>query len=204
MLKSTQALLDAIDGVAYLLDLEDRIAAYGRPNWERFARGNDAPELLDPDRVLGRRLFDFVQGEEVRDVYARILKDIRSGAAESVTIPFRCDSPRLRRELRMSIAPVLRGPDQIGCLFCSTAIAEDERPPIDLYDFKALAEAWAAHTQRPLVAMCSFCQRVRSGETGEEWAEAEDYYRAGGTSAVAISHGVCPACVSKVEDALAA
>ena len=46
-----QHLLNAIDGVAYLVDLDGTSLGVGSPSWSRFAIDNAAP-WLTPDAVL--------------------------------------------------------------------------------------------------------------------------------------------------------
>ena len=63
-----EELLDAMDGIAYAVDAENRIVAVGRRRWDRFAVENGAPELR-ADSIIGRNLFEFVSGPELRQAY---------------------------------------------------------------------------------------------------------------------------------------
>ena len=45
MLSYGSAMIDAMDGVAYIVDRNLQITALGQPNWDRFARENDAADL---------------------------------------------------------------------------------------------------------------------------------------------------------------
>lgn len=65
---AAQQVIDALDGVAYVLDASGAIIAYGRRNWDRFAIANGAPELADPRRVFGTNAVDLCRGEEVAAV----------------------------------------------------------------------------------------------------------------------------------------
>src|SRR4051794_39586402 len=102
-----EELLDAVDGVAYVVDAEHRIVAVGRRRWERFAVENGAPELR-ADSVIGRSLFEFMNGTELRQAY-RDLADRIASTGEPAVIAARCDSPGVTRELRLSIAPLRLG-----------------------------------------------------------------------------------------------
>jgi hypothetical protein len=62
-------ILDAVDGIAYAVDAENRIVAVGRRRWDRFAVENGAPELR-AEKIIGRNLFEFVSGSEVRQIYS--------------------------------------------------------------------------------------------------------------------------------------
>ena len=197
-------LLDAIDGISYAVDQDFRIIAVGRTNWEAFAASNDAPELTGAS-VLGQNLLEIVQGNDVREIYRRYAEETL-GSSKPVILAARCDSPSVRRELRLAITPLRRAGVVQGLLFQSLTVDELVRPPIDLFDFKALAALIDARRHLPIVTLCSFCQRVnRTAAQGEApWTDAEEYYRSGGTSEVRISHGLCPDCENKHYEALGA
>lgn len=196
-----QELLDATEGVTYVTDPSARILAIGRPAWAGFADANDAPTVADTDRYIGDDLFDHIGGDAVRERYRRYLTHLTLGdeAGRGVQFAFRCDSPDLRRDLRMSIGAIRRGAALVGFLFQTIVMSETLRPPVNLFDFAGLAAALRSHGGEPIVRMCSFCQRVAwppdTIGPALEWIEAEDYYRRGGPSPVRISHGVCLDCV---------
>jgi hypothetical protein len=187
-------LLDAIDGISYVVDQEFKILAVGRTHWEAFAASNDAPELTAAS-VLGRDLLEIVQGNDVRDVYRHYAEETL-GSSKSVALAARCDSPSVRRELRVAITPLRRAGAVHGLLFQSLTVDELVRPPIDLFDFKAVSTRVEGRRHLPIITLCSFCQRVNRPATQGEgsWIDAEEYYRMGGTSDVRISHGLCPDC----------
>jgi hypothetical protein len=186
--------LDAVDGIAYAIDAENRIIAVGRRRWDRLVVESGAPELR-ADKIIGRNLFEFVSGPELRQAY-RKLADRVIATGEPEVIAARCDSPGVARELRLSVAPLRLGGERPGLLFQARIVGETARPPLDLFDFKALLSALRQEADLPIVAMCSFCQQVRRpGSTEEDdWVTAEEYYRLGGASRVRISHGICADC----------
>jgi hypothetical protein len=190
-------LLDALDGISYVVDQDYRILAVGRTRWEAFAASNDAPELTAAS-VLGQDLFETVQGDDVREIYRRYAEETLQ-SSKSAALATRCDSPGIRRELRLAITPLRRAGVVRGLLFQSLTVDELVRPPIDLFDFKAVAALVDRRRQLPIVTLCSFCQRVNKPATQGEppWIDAEEYYRLGGTSDVRISHGLCPDCEIK-------
>ena len=193
-----QAILDALDGIAYIVDPQGRIAAYGQKRWDRFAKENGAPELIGAQSLLGRSLFDFVTGAEVQESYRLYLAGLQCDPTESVTFSFRCDGPDVMRELHMAITALHDGASVQGFLFHSVPLFENYRPALNIYDFKALQQALKAESSTPIVAVCSYCLRLRHppGSTDHDgvWIMAEDYYRWGGTSDVRLSHGICPDC----------
>ncbi|HMA13626.1 MAG: hypothetical protein ACM35H_02565 [Bacteroidota bacterium] len=203
---AVESLLDAMEGVVYLLDRDGIIAAVGREGWRRFAQDNDTPALAEADAVVGQPLLSFIRGEAVRRAYEGYLDALRSGRRRGISFEFSCDSPTLARRMRLCISTVMEGSAPAGFLFQSLLLEERTRPPVSLFDAAVTAAALAERGGQPLLAMCSYCQRVATeGEQDRrEWIEAETYYRRGGTSAVRISHGICPRCMKeRVEPLLA-
>ncbi|MEX2454933.1 MAG: hypothetical protein WD470_09530 [Rhodospirillaceae bacterium] len=195
------AVLGALDGICYVTDCDGRIRQVGQRNWERFARENDAPELLSAS-VVGRSVFDFMSGNAVQTELRNVFRTLKTRERERWLMPFRCDSPGERRNMRLSITPIDGKGGVAGFLFQSILLSVETRPPIDLFDFKALSGLMAELRDLPLVRMCSYCQRVNDEEhTHGDWQEAERYYALGGTSQVRISHGICGPCRIVVEAA---
>jgi hypothetical protein len=189
---SVQSVMDALAGVAYAVDLDGRILSIGRRGWRLFAMENHAVELADPDKLIGRNLFDFILGEDVRAAYARMLERIRLGEPQ-ITVPCRCDAPDITRDMHMTVTPLKRGRSIHAYLFQCISLSEHTRPPIALFEFARAREG------APLLSMCSMCERVcQAFEDGcadpAPWMEAERYYAHGGSSVVRISHTVCPQC----------
>jgi hypothetical protein len=71
--------------------------------WLAFARENGAPEL-SAQNVMGRQLWDFLDDEATRGIYQQLHHRVRA-SGQSVVVPFRCDSPNLRRHMRLTICP---------------------------------------------------------------------------------------------------
>lgn len=196
---SLDALLQALDGIAYVTDRAGAIVAYGHRRWNAFAHANDAAPWSRPERVLGTNVLEVTQGGETRAAYRAFLERLaRSPDEEPIVFPFRCDAPDRRREQKMAIAGLWTQGRHRGFLFHATLLDEQTRPPLDIYDFHALTRALRENARRPHVGMCSFCQRVRFEAGGAaEWLDGPEYYRRGGGSDVVISHGVCPDCHSR-------
>ena len=203
-----QDLLEAIEGIAYLLDRDGTIVAIGRHNWNRFAADNDGETLIDGAATIGRNLFDIIAGDRVRRSQRQYFDAVASGRHPAVVFTSRCDSPGVRRTLRLSMTPVHTDHASIQVLVQSATMNEDVRPPVDLFDFRAIRAQMARTQNLPILAMCSYCQKVRvpagSAEGEGSWMSAADYYRAGGGGHVRISHTLCAACESDADAALAA
>jgi len=192
-------LLEAMEGVCYLVGPDRHIRACGGDHWRRFAGDNGGPS---PDSIVGRDLFDFVLGDRVRACYADLMARMIAGRLGGASFGFRCDSPGLRREMRMSITPLREAGEVSAFLFQSVTLNERSRAPVSLFDF-ARGPTRGADADLPLLAMCSYCQKVRHPAGSEEgdgqWVEAEDYYRMGGASDVRISHGICEPCFHRAK-----
>jgi hypothetical protein len=196
-----QALLDAIDGVAYLVDECGLIRAIGRASWQRFATANGSPELT-ADRVIGTSLFAAMAGNAVRDVCKRLHASVCLKQREVVTYEYRCDALSTERRMRMSITPVADQHGAIMAMYQSQLLDEAPRLPLGLLSMAPHAgEANTGEEPAPLV-ICSFCRDVAWPIGGPEpdatWIAIAAYYRAGGSSDVTVSHGICPECVERI------
>jgi hypothetical protein len=194
---TAQQLLDAIWGPTYLVDHTGSILLVGRRHWSRHV-GN-APGQPDPQSLIGRNLFEFISGGDVQALYRQILERIRSDPEHVWELDYRCDSPGMRRELRMTVSAVTDAP--VGhALFSSQVLREGQRPPLSIFEYdKALAAL--RDPAVPLLMICSMCHRVLAKPGHENdaanWVEPEQYYRTGGSAHVSLSHGLCPVCYSK-------
>jgi hypothetical protein len=92
--------------IHYTIDPDDRISGVGGA-WSEFARRNEAPEL-EPEAVVGRHIWDFIQGKEVQRLYQDVMHQVRH-RGKQVEIPARCDSPTHARWTRQTLAPGERG-----------------------------------------------------------------------------------------------
>lgn len=201
-------LLNGLDGVAYVVDRDAVVVALGRRNWNAFALANDGADLVDGKGVLGRSLFDFIEGDDVAFVYRRWINGLFVAEWPRGRVISRCDAPGVRRELMILISPIYGGSGVERILFQSVTVSEHVRPRLELFDFAASRTRGAVGQALPILSMCSYCQEVRypvgsTDQTGA-WISAEDYYHRGGGSEVRISHGICPPCLDYMEAALAA
>lgn len=151
-------------------------------NWDRFARENGAPELAE-GTVLGHPVWEYIEGDGTRAVYEAVIRRVRA-TGEEVVLPFRCDSPDVRRfmELRMR-----RTNSELEVV--SELHREEPRPHV------ALLDAASPRAGEP-IRICSFCKRVEA--RGSEWLEVEDAAAALELSADGpyppLDHTVCPDC----------
>jgi hypothetical protein len=185
---------DAVDGVSYAVDADDRIIAVGRCEWDRLPVVNSAPEPRT-ESLVGRHLFEFVSDPELRKAY-RVLADRITSTGEPAVIAVRCDIPDAPREVRLSIDRLLLRDNGPGLLFQVQVVGQAASPPSDVFDIEALMIAIKQGSGLPIVTVCSYCRQVRRPGSRDEddWIQAEEYRRLGGSPRVRISHGVCADC----------
>lgn len=165
--------------LSYLIDDEDRLVRLD-PGFHRFAAENRWPES---GASLGRSLWDFVAGEEMRKLQRMLVRRVRD--AGPVELPFRCDAPALRREMDIRIAS-----SSAGRLVLFKAYLRAEEPR----EFQPLLDP---DTERgeAAVTMCGWCDRFL---VDGEWVEVEEAARRlqlfRQSRPPAIGHGICPDC----------
>jgi hypothetical protein len=192
---SSRTLLNALDGIVYLVDGLGILRAYGDPNWTVFADAQNAPHLGN-GAAIGKSIFDGIEGEEVRTAYRRLHGAAASSRGRRITFEYRCDSPATERTMRMSLTNVIGS----LVLYQSQILSEVPRPWMSLFNFKNSYSARGRNS--PVVTMCSFCNQVRwplsASDEEVHWISPGDYYRSGGQDDVSISHGICPRCTKVI------
>ncbi len=164
----------------YELDHEDRILAVNEP-WSAFARENDAEHLVRG--VIGTTVWDWVAGPEVRHLYRLLFSRVRE-VQGSTTVPFRCDSPSVRRFMELEVCAL---PDD-GLLCTAMLKRAEQRDPVPLLN---------PHVPRSetLLRVCSWCKRVPTDDG--DWLEIEQAITAlhlVEEVPPAISHTICDRC----------
>jgi len=146
-----------VETLSYAIDEEDRLIRLD-DGYYRFAEENGWEEV---SLSLGRSLWDFVAGEDVKRLQRLLLRRIRD-EARSVELACRCDGPETTREMEVRIAATSTGR---GVLFSARIRSEDERDePQRLLD----PEAPRGSDRLP---MCAWCDRF---EVEDEWIEVEE------------------------------
>lgn len=180
-------ILESLDGVALLLDADLRIAALGRRNWDRFWRENggaaDAPE------VLGTDVTDHFAAGTVRAAFRVALHELLAGNRPPICLPFRCDSPTIRRDMQLSVTRCGRR----HLLYHALQVAS--RP--------ILLPVYRAHgpTRGPVPAVCTICgghelSPAAGPDAPFDWAPAQQD--------AAVMHAPAPPATLALPPALAA
>jgi len=153
--------------------------------WDAFAKENDASDLAGKS-VVGRSLFDFIAGDEVRRVHQHLLRSVRRFRTP-LAVPFRCDSPDLRRHMRLEMRPAGGGAVE----FRAVLLRAERQPHLRLLD-AAEPRSYA------FVVSCSFCHKIREKDEGGEWMEVDTAADRLGLLVLQrpprLVHGVCPSC----------
>ena len=172
----------------YEIDARDCIT-FVDSAWISFAERNDAPELTRQS-IIGESIWSFIADWEVRHLYDLVFDAARS-CNRTIVIPFRCDSPTIRRFMTLTIASVQDG----NLALVGSLIREEPRPRV------ALLGANAPDLET-LLLICSWCKRIQSRDNS--WVEVEQAIQELGLfqsdRLPGLSHGICPDCVCKIED----
>lgn len=167
--------------LSYAIDDRDRLIRVD-DGFYRFAAENGWDGAGDS---LGRSLWDFVAGHEVKTLQRLLLRRVREGARD-IELPFRCDGPEVRREMDIRIAA-----DPTGRVVLFSAQIRAEEPweePQPLLDP-------AVPREDDFLSMCAWCDRfLVEGKwvEVEEAAERLELFRR--SRMPELDHGICPQC----------
>lgn len=174
-LEDPRVFVHRIDARDYIIEIND--------DWIAFAFENGA-EALIRGGIIGRSLWEFISGMEVRHLYLLLIGKVRENPGVSITIPFRCDSRHLRREMEMEMVA-----DHMGNV-------EFRNRVIRIEPFRQVHMQEATGEAVGVLTMCSICRRVRSDNN--QWQEIEEAVRRYGLSnedaARRVHYRVCGAC----------
>ena len=175
----------------YVVNKDDIIVSVGS-NWLSFACDNGWRGTVSPENVEGRSLWDFIQDPETLYLYQELFRRLRDGNSVR-PVPFRCDSPRERRFLELSLKTMQDGQIEIT----SRILYTESRSHISLLD---------ADTPRSeeFIRICSMCKKINAGP--DQWIEIDealDLLSVFDAERVPmLSHGMCPQCFQTVMNEL--
>jgi hypothetical protein len=171
-----------VETLSYAIDDQDRLIKVD-DGYYRFAEENGWSEA---GSSLGRSLWDFVAGEDVKKLQRLLLRRVRDEVRD-VELPFRCDGPDFRREMDIRIAA---GRSGRVVLFSARLRSEEQREePQPLFD------PHAPRDEGDFLTMCAWCDRFL---VDGEWVEVEeaakrlDLFRR--RKLPLLDHGICPDC----------
>lgn len=146
---------------AYLLDQDDCIVGVSGP-WLEFSDENGGVGL-DLESIIGKPIWHFVAGDDTKMWLSAILMHVRL-KGEPIERSYRCDSPELKRFMKMTIHP-----GEHGALTVSHQLISTEEPPVAVF----IKPGSGAKTL-PTDLRCSICGKIKSKG---EWHEPSDLVR---------------------------
>lgn len=169
------------EALSYAIDEQDHLVKVDK-GYYSFAAENGWAEA---GTSLGRSLWDYVAGEEMKKLQRMLIRRIRN-EVRSVELPFRCDGPGVRREMKIRI---VARPGGRAVLFSARLRSAEEREvPQPLLDPEV-------PRGEDSLTMCGWCDRF---EVDGEWVEVEEAARRlelfNRPELPALSHGICPDC----------
>jgi hypothetical protein len=132
------------------------------------------------NKIVGRNLFAFIGGKEVRHIYqsltARVLK-----TGHTINFRYRCDSREVRREMSMELSR-----DAAMIRYKSVLVRETPRKRPVPKDESGTST---------FVAVCSFCKNYRFPTSSRVWKELEDLMMEKELPEhFSLTHGICEDC----------
>jgi len=172
--------------VIYRIDRDDLLVFFN-DQWDLFARDNDGPQLHS-QKIHKRSLWDFIHDAATRHLHGTLLKRVRANS-RMLNLPFRCDSPAVRRFMEMDILPLHDGKIEYRCRIIKTELRE-ALPII----------AGNINDGESLLRMCSWCKKIDAGNSS--WVEIEDAIKFfdlfAKTAVPQISHTICDVCMKNM------
>jgi hypothetical protein len=161
--------------VVYRIDSND-VLVHVDGAFRRFAAAAGVPDL--PDDALGRSLWNFIEDDELRAVYAALVARARDG--HPVHVETRCDSPSIASNVEMDITLRADGDVEIACRAGSARL---------------ITPALASGSE--LLRICAWCYRA---ESGGAWRAIEDVvaeqHLLERPTVPVVTHGICDACLA--------
>jgi hypothetical protein len=175
------------DPVCYEIDGQDVIRSVNEA-WLQFAVANGA-NRLGLDDVLGRCLWDYIPDPDTLALYRMLVGHVRE-SGRNVGFTYRCDSPDLRRVMRMQVKLLENG----WIEFRSVVRRHEERD-------RAVFFAAATTGAKQFAFRCSLCNRLRFRG---EWMEVPDAISEGKIldtdSTLQVAYAICERCGKEISD----
>lgn len=175
--------------VEYSIDDQNRLVSFNH-NWNPFALENSSAHLV-AENLVGQPLFDHISGDELSQLWRSIIDGVRN-RQKTAEFDYRCDSPHLKRHMRMRVSFSAGRVHFSSAVLRTTAVAG-----LGIFDLNQ-------QRAKSIIIACSWCKRIKAGET--LWLEPEiavdRMQLLQDEHLPEISHGICPACYSNVWDDL--
>lgn len=173
-------MLEKEPDTVYWLDGDDKIIKTSE-SWDEFAKDNDGDALVGQS-VIGVSIWDFIEGNTTC-AWMSALFSLARLHQKVVERAYRCDSPGIKREMKMILTP-----EESGVLKVEHKVVSVEAMKVPAY-FQAAMDV----KTNGVVIRCSICNRVK--EDGE-WIEAAFMQQNDSSEQkpIKVAYGVCGNC----------
>jgi PAS domain S-box-containing protein len=147
--------------------------------------------LLEPEEVIGRRIWDLFSPDEAEKRMVVVHKAFATGQA--VVFDVRVPSPAGDTFYITSVKPILDAGGRVSSVVC---ISKDitERKRVEMEREELIRSLQAAlqdvRTLSGLLPICAHCKKIRDDDG--YWTQIESYIR--DHSGIDFTHGICPDC----------
>lgn len=161
----------------YWIDKKMKIVSISGP-WDEFAEKNNGPDIVS-EKVRGKHVWEFITGDTTRMWFDALIQLARVKRVP-IERPYRCDSPRLKRYMNMTITPEDSGLLRIEHTLIST---QELQTPVN-FTFAREKNTEPIHTR------CSVCGRVKNSQLWQETADRGEEEEIN----MNVTYAVCPDC----------
>lgn len=138
--------------IEYIIDKDNKII-WTNLEWDIFLKNNDGSQSVNSNNILGENIFKYIISDETRMFYDIIFNYVRISGNKKI-LDFRCDSPDLKRYMRMILEPHENKKIKISCELIKT---EHQSKKYFFYNIFSLYKK------------CSVCGKVSLNN--KEWME---------------------------------
>ena len=142
--------------LAYLIDGEDKILDIFGP-WKQFSDQNGG--TINSVDVCGKSIWEFISGDITRMWLEVVFQKARL-LNQTIEKPYRCDSPNIKRYMKMRVVPEGNQAIRVENILIST---ESRSQPVHIMHFDN-SEKKSYHLR------CSMCGCIKSNST---WVEPD-------------------------------
>ncbi|MEL7002321.1 MAG: hypothetical protein AAFN93_06250 [Bacteroidota bacterium] len=168
----------------YWLDSEDRIVKTNLL-WDNFAEDNAGGDRSFSDQIVGKSLFGFINGDSTKMFVSTMIQRVRITGKE-LEVDYRCDSPDLKRFMKMAIIP-----EEDGLIRVENSL-EKEEPFRKSVNF-------ILGDDGNIVKRCSMCQLLYIDNM---WIDADKATEVLGAEEIPVIYTVCGSCKEDLEQRL--
>ncbi|MDA3863785.1 MAG: hypothetical protein PF689_07965 [Deltaproteobacteria bacterium] len=167
----------------YHLDRDNKLCWLG-DNWNKFAIENKGGEKVLAENLKGKSLWSQIKDDETRQIYLDLVNKVRK-TGNSLRVKAYCDTPALKRELKIIISPL----PEDGIRFESIFIKLTPRKRLAILD-KDVPRS------ENFIKICSFCKDIKIKEnqwkTTEKAVDHLDLFNQ--KILPQLTHSICPSC----------